>query len=285
MLQQAGDWFRTAPLILLGGGLLLVLALTAWAGYALRGPAKHETAADGGDSYEGYLVSAVLGLLALLLGFTFSLAVDRYETRRKLVLEEANAIGTAYLRAQLLEEPHRTRIGNLLVAYTANRVAVAKTPGIQPPDLVAKNDRYLADLWAATSAAFDTIKGIDFSSSFIDSINTVIDLNTARKTAVGAHIPPQVFLVLFVYVVVTAGVLGYVLTGQKGRISAAFLLLLLTLSMILIVDIDRPNTSGARGFQTPMEDLLTSFQSRTHSALPALHRGAKAAAIPAPPSG
>jgi len=212
-----------------------------------------------------YLVSAVLGLLALLLGFTFSLAVDRYETRRRLVLEEANAIGTTYLRAQLLQEPHRNRISDLLLGYTANRVALAENPNAPADSLVAKNDQYIVDLWAATSGAFDSIKGIDFSSSFLDSMNTVIDLDAARKTAIGAHVPPQVFLVLFVYVIVTAGVLGYVLSGRQGRISAGFLLLLLTLSIILIIDIDRPSARGARQFQTPMEDLLASLGARNRT--------------------
>jgi hypothetical protein len=61
-------------------------------------------------------VSAVLGLLALLLGFTFAMAVDRFEQRRTLVLDEVNAISTAYLRTQLLQAPHRERIGKLLTS-------------------------------------------------------------------------------------------------------------------------------------------------------------------------
>ena len=77
------------------------------------------------DGQEGYVVSAVLGLLALMLGFTLAMAVDRYETRRALVLEEANAIGTTYLRAQLFGEPHRARLSKLLVEYNDNRLALA----------------------------------------------------------------------------------------------------------------------------------------------------------------
>ena len=75
------------------------------------------------DNQEGYIVSGVLGLLALMLGFTLAMAVDRFDTRRVLVLQDANAIGTTYLRAQLLDEPHRSRISRLLVDYTDNRIA------------------------------------------------------------------------------------------------------------------------------------------------------------------
>src|SRR5262245_57762214 len=77
------------------------------------------------NSEEGYAITAVLGLLALLMGFTFSLAIDRYDVRRKLVIDEANAIGTAYLRAQLLGAPHRERISGLLARYVDNRIDLA----------------------------------------------------------------------------------------------------------------------------------------------------------------
>ena len=73
---------------------------------------------------EGYLVGSLLGFLALLMAFSFSMALDRYEERRHLVIQEANAIGTAYLRTQLLDEPHRGRLSGLLVAYTDNRIAL-----------------------------------------------------------------------------------------------------------------------------------------------------------------
>jgi hypothetical protein len=79
-----------------------------------------------GESQEGFVISAVLGLLALLLGFTFSLALDRYEARGVLVLEEANAIGTSYLRSQVLDEPHRSRKSRILLEYTETRVQLGQ---------------------------------------------------------------------------------------------------------------------------------------------------------------
>src|SRR5205085_12319326 len=107
---------------------------------------------------EAYVISAILGLLALLLGFTFSMAIDRYDTRRARVLEEANAIGTTYLRVQLLHEPDRSRLNDLLVHYVDTRIALAKASPGGVPRLLADNDRTLNELWAATSAAFDGIE-------------------------------------------------------------------------------------------------------------------------------
>jgi len=215
----------------------------------------------------------VLGLLALLIGFTFSLAIDRFETRRALVLEEANAIGTAYLRAQLLDEPHRARISQLLLEYTDNRLEIA---GLAPPQarrLAARNDQLANRLWIETVAAWPTIRGMDFSSSFIDSMNTVIDLNESRKTARLAKVPYEVYLVLFIYIIAAAGLVGYTRDSGRERWAATFLFLLLTLSLMLIIDIDRPATGGINESQRPMEDLQASLRST-----PPAYFGASAAA-------
>lgn len=258
MWQGLQDWTsRTdvAPLALVLFALLCVGALVGAASRRFRPREESD------DSQVGYVVSAVLGLLALLMGFTFSLAVDRYDARRLLVLEEANAIGTAYLRAQLLEEPHRARMSDLLVRYTDNRIALAKADpgGPEIAQRMAANDALITDIWAATSAAFDTIKGIDFSSTFVDSINHVVDLDASRKIARAARVPFAVTVVLLVYLIVTAGVLGYVLERGRGRLAAGFLLGLLTLSLVLIIDINRPTGGNVTESQLPMEQLRKSL--------------------------
>src|SRR6202012_3284241 len=81
------------------------------------------------------------------------------------------------------------------------------------------------------------------------------DPDSARRGAHSTHVPSQVFFVLFVYFAVTAAVLGYVLTGTKGRMMAGFLLALMVLSLMLILDIDRPNVGTVRESQAPMEIL------------------------------
>lgn len=214
------------------------------------------------EGSEGFVISSVLGLLALLMGFTFSLAVDRFETRRALVLEEANAIGTTYLRAQLLPEPHRQRISGLLVDYTDNRLILAQAPPDQIPNLLARNDALITDLWAATASAFTAIKGLDFSSSFLETMNNLIDLDTSRKAARLVRVPTEVFFVLVVYMIMTAGVLGYILEGRRSVGVAAFMLGLLSLALMLIVDIDRPTKGGIREGQGPMEMLRASLKAQ-----------------------
>ncbi len=108
----------------------------------------------------------MLGLLALLTGFTFSLAIDRFDARRQNVLIEANAIGTTYLRTQLLEEPHRTRISNLLKEYVDMRAGAGPGPRKERASCSSATTSCITDLWTATVAAFPSIRGYDFSSSY-----------------------------------------------------------------------------------------------------------------------
>jgi hypothetical protein len=259
-------WLAHLSLPAIAGLLFLCMLVAAVVGFSLR--SRHQKAdlktgrKDETEGQEGYVVSAVLGLLALLMGFTFSLAVDRFDTRRARVLEEANAIGTTYLRTQLLAEPDRQRISGLLVNYVDNRIALANASPTDIPQRLQTNDQLLTDLWAATSAAFDNIKGLDFSSAYIDSMNALIDMDAARKAARQAHVPDEIFVVLFIYLVVTCGVMGYVLTGSRGRVAAGFLLVLLTMSFTLILDIDHPNLGGVREKQGPMEDLKASLAAQ-----------------------
>jgi len=259
-----GDWLNNTPIWFLGAMLLVALLAAAFIGRALRPPA-HPKGGDSKDDGEGYSVSAILGLLALLTGFTFSLAIERFETRRQLVLEHANAIGTAYLRVQLLPEPHRARLSGLINDYTANAVALANAPPGNTGPLLAQDDRILTQLWAATKAAYRSIQALPFAGTFVSAVNSLIDMDGARRAARSARVPVEVFAVLLIYLIGTAGVLGYVLRSRRGLFAASFLLVLLTLSQLLILDIDRPTTGSLRESQKPMEDLRDSLKTQPPS--------------------
>lgn len=250
----------------IGLALVLAMLIAAAVGEWVRRRAikarvvKSDDDKPGGT--EGYIVSATLGLLALLMGFTFSLAADRFETRRALVLEEANAIGTTYLRAQMLEPVDRARISRMLVEYTDNRLALARAPQGQIQPLLARNDQMLTDLWTATVAAWPSIKGMDFSSSFLETMNDMIDLDASRKAARQVRVPSAVFFVLFFYVVTSAGVLGYAGATKEGRGATIFLFLLLGVSLMLTLDIDRPTSGRVMESQGPMEALRATLRTQ-----------------------
>ncbi|TDW67162.1 hypothetical protein EDF57_10245 [Novosphingobium sp. PhB55] len=276
----------SVPIVILGLVLLAVVVGLTWLGMRLgtriegarrsatvsadpRMPGAATTSAKGGaddpgDDVNSAIVPAVLGLLALLLGFTFALAVDRFETRRGLVLEEANAIGTAYLQTQILPDPHRARLSALLTRYTDNRIALAGDP--TPEQLrneLAENNRIVNDIWSATLAGFDSIRQYDMSSTFVSSINAVIDLDTSRKTGRMAHVPEEVFWVLIVYVLIAAFIIGYIIRTRASFYLSCVMNLLVVMSLMLIMDIDRPASGGIRESQFPM--LLLSQSMRGES--------------------
>jgi hypothetical protein len=213
------------------------------------------------STHEGYIVSGVVGLLALLLGFTFAVAMDRFDTRRVLVLEEANAIGTTYLRAQLLDEPHRSQLSRLLQGYTENRLALAgKLTADERQRLVAQTDDYQKRLWTATVSAIRPIRGLEISSGFVETMNSTIDAGAARVAARRSHVPVRVLAVLLIYMSISAFILGFVMPRSPRRTAAAVLLGLLAMSYVLILDIDRPTGGAVRESQEPMENLLAMMR-------------------------
>jgi hypothetical protein len=133
----------------------------------------------------------------------------------------------------------------MLVAYTDNRVAIATASREEALAMLPANNRLITDLWTATVAAFPSMKNLDFSSSYLETMNNLIDLDASRKAARQAKVPSEVFFVLFIYIIAAAGVLGYVLVGSRARAAASVLFLLFMLSLLLIVDIDRPTGAGS----------------------------------------
>src|SRR5688572_28662020 len=119
MAGSIHQWLSNLPLWAIGAFLLASVLIAARTGHYLRRWRNSDSAnhAPEHGGQETSIVSGLLGLLALLLAFTFSLAIDRFEIRRQLVIADSNAVGTAYLRAQLLPEPHRTRLSGILVDY------------------------------------------------------------------------------------------------------------------------------------------------------------------------
>ncbi len=259
-------WLDAAPILVIGASVFVLMALASVLAARLRGWRDKTIGplpTDVDDALDGPTVTAVLTLLGLLLGFSFNLAMERYEQRRMIVVDEANAIGTAYLRAQLLPQPHRKRLGDLLVAYTDNRIALARAGPNRSPSLMARNDALITDLWAATSASLDSIGRPDFSNAFLQSMNQLIDLDATRRNARLIHVPDEIYAVLFAYMIVTSGLLGYLLTGLQGRLTSALVLVLMAMFLLLIFDIDRPTQGMTQESQAPMEQLRATLTGQS----------------------
>ena len=254
----------------LTGVILFVFAtmsLAAFAGHLAQVMMRRAVPATKEDhNQESYLVGSMLGILALLMAFSFSMALDRYEERRHLVIQEANAIGTAYLRTQLLDEPYRTRLSQMLVAYTDNRIALGTGSRADVGQQLALNDKLLTDIWAAVVAARGSANAHGLTTGILITFNEVIDLDTERKVARQVRVPAPVLTLLYVYLILTAAVLGYVVEERRARLGVFVLFILLSLYGSIIADLNRPTSGNIKESQEPMLMLQQSLKSQPPAA-------------------
>ncbi len=210
---------------------------------------------------EGYIVPAILGLLAFVLGLTYSLALDRYDTRRVLVGEEANAIGTAYLRASLLDEPDSTRLRSLLRDYAHTRVAPRGRWDEAMEAQLVRSKAMRQEIWAEARQAIYPFRESELGSYLVDGINTAINTGVEREMAGYAHIPTRIIDNMFFYLMVASAILGYMLGQEKPlrRHSAFLLIVLFSFTIVLILDIDQPRSGTVIVPQGPMEELVAQM--------------------------
>ncbi|KQY75433.1 hypothetical protein [Brevundimonas sp. Root1423] len=255
-------FINDAPLLLIAALLFLAQCLMREVGGWLR----RRVSAGAGDSNEetsdkGFLLSGVLGLLALLIAFTFGLSVDRFEGRRHLVTEEANAIGTAEMRVQLLSGPDGGRLADLLRGYARTRAAYGLAGAADRPALARSSAVQRSALQAAALSSLTPIAPTPLAAFVGASINSVLDIGVEREAMNDARVPLTILRGLVLYTLLTAAVLGYGLTGARARHRATTVILftLLTLAILLILDLDRPQGGTIRIDQTPMTQLVAGF--------------------------
>ena len=142
--------------------------------------------------------AAMLGLLGLLLGFTLAMAVSRWDERRDVIVDEANAIGTLWLRAGLLEAPLRDELRDVLREYTDARIALGGSRDDRAALRVARTESELlhASIWAVVERANQPGQSNAVLSSLITSANEVIDLHELRMASIENYLPAALFLLL-----------------------------------------------------------------------------------------
>jgi len=188
--------------------------------------------------------AAMLGLLGLLLGFTLAMAVSRWDERRDVIVDEANAIGTLWLRAGLLEAPLRDELRDVLREYTDARIALGGSRDDRAALRAARSESELlhASIWAVVESANQPGQSNAVLSSLITSANEVIDLHELRMASIENYLPGALFLLLFTVAAVSVGFLAWAFgaANQGGRIAIVALALLIGAVLMLIMDINRP---------------------------------------------
>jgi len=235
-----------------------LLGLAMECGYRI-GKWRHTHMPDERDQPVGAMVASILGLVALVLGFTFSLAASRFDARRMAVLEEANAIGTCYLRSRLLPDPERYETAKLLREYVEQRIR-GVTDG-KTGAAITRSEALHELLWSqATSAAEKNPTPI--TSLFIESLNNVIDMH-AKRLLIGifSRIPLVIWAGLYGLAILGLASVGYQAGLSTTRRSPAMIALVLAFSVVLllIADLDRGQEGLLRISLQPLIDLQKSM--------------------------
>ena len=268
-----------APMAVIAAGMLVVLLVGTEAGYR-AGSRIRVKGGEGADRELGAIHGAVLGLLGLLLAFTYSFAAGRSEARHEKLVKEANAIGTAYLRAGLLPEPARVELQGILRAYVSTRLvpdAVARDP-LRLAAAIQTSERTLGSLWPTLERYLAGHSPTVLDSLMVQSLNDVIDVHSERLAAADYRVPPVILWLLLGVAVMAMAVTGWSagLDGSRNLLFTGTLAALVVAVVIVIVDLDNPRSGFIQLNQKPMVDLRDSLGPAPDPAIGATRPGGTA---------
>lgn len=218
-------------------GLLLfgvqVVAHEAGYWFGRRHAARSEVQPEG----VGVVVGGMLGLLAFVLALTLSFANARFSERRDGTLAEANAIGTAWLRAQAIGHPRGAEIARLLEQYTRIRIAFVQADNdpVAINELNQRTNAMQTEIWGHLSAIVRE-QPSPVTASLMSALNDTFDMSTAERFAYSFRIPPQIFWLLIGMTLLGMASIGYQL-GLRGRPARMLAILLTVMWTVVIVDI------------------------------------------------
>jgi hypothetical protein len=226
----------------------------------------HWLGVRGGDrasSNISTMEASILGLLALMISFTFAMALSRFDARRDAVLNEANTIGTTALRARLLPRPHSTECLNLLREYVQIRLDITqRTPSpLEMDAAIARSNAIQESLWQLVKAVSAKDNGLVPTGLFIQTLNDMIDNQEKRLTAGRNRVPNIVLLALYGITFIAITFTGYAagLETRRWRPGVYVTGMVAAAVILLIQDLDRPSTGFITVSQQPMIDVAESL--------------------------
>jgi hypothetical protein len=246
-------------------GLLLFLGLTAACegGYrfGLWRRGRMSKAEDEVTS-TSTITAGMLALLAFLLGLTINFAQNRFEARRELVAVEANAIGTAWLRARLVGGPDGEALAAQIADYAKTRLAFTRADYYGPIDrLNAQTGEQQQKIWAlVTSVARKSPTPV--SATLISAVNDMIDASLSQRFAFETHVPGHMIYILAGGSLIAIAALGYQLglVGYRQPVLTSLLLLMWTGGIVMTVDLNRPRLGDIRVETSPLVWTIEGFK-------------------------
>jgi hypothetical protein len=221
---------------------------------------RHAPNEDSRDDFT-LLIGATLTLLGLIIGFTFSMAVERYDQRKNLEEEEANAIGTEYVRANLLPAADAAKVRALLKDYLDQRIVVYANPQAEERRRVMlQTNKLQNELWSAVQAPAMT-QPTAAAMLILSGMNDVLNSQGYAQAAWWNRIPVAAWVLLIAISIFCNFLLGYGLREKSGYV---FLILpiALSISLFLIADIDSPRRGIIHVRPQNLEALAESLRSQ-----------------------
>jgi len=243
-------------------GTILIVLVCIEVGYRLgadqRRRRTHEL-----ESPVSAMSAAILGLVAFMLAFTFGIASDRFDARKTLVLDEAGAIRTAWMRAEFLPEPDRAEAGALLRKYLDDRIAAVQSrDNARIVAVMADAKRIQNELWTMAVANARKDMNSDVAALYVEALNDVMTTHASR-IAIGWHarIAATIWLVLYVLVALGMVGVGYQtgITGSPRSWGAPVLALAFSIVIVLIAALDRPSNALVPVPQWPLINLQSDM--------------------------
>lgn len=204
----------------------------------------------------GVLIGALLGLMAFMLAVVMGMAADRFDTRRGMVLAEANAIGKAYLEAGYMPEPQTEQLRALLREYLPLRIATNDLPQTQAA--IQRSIEIHAEMWAVIQPVARSAYISDLMSSLGDSVTDVVNINESRVVAgVYSRVPETILLLLLGGSALSLGMVGYGagIAGRRSVVTAVIMVVALGAVLTVVIDLDRPQEGFLRVSQQPLLDV------------------------------
>ncbi len=212
----------------------------------------------------GVIVGGILGLMAFMLAITMGMASDRYDTRRALVMEEANAIQAGYLQADYLPPPAADELKALLHDYVPLRIGTSDRAVIAAN--VQHSDELRRRMWAIEAAAAQSGYAPDLVSALGDTLTEVATVAERREhAAIHARVPETIIWLLLLGSALSLVMLGFSagLTRRRSTLSAVVLIIVLGAVTVLVVDLDRPQDGFLQISQRPLLELQAWMEGST----------------------
>ncbi|MGH8497838.1 MAG: hypothetical protein ACRERV_03380 [Methylococcales bacterium] len=209
---------------------------------------------------------SLLGLISLLLGFAFSVALHHFDKRSEAVRLEANAIGTTYLRAQSLPEAVRNETLTTLGRYVDVRVQSSQmsinNEALQEP-LLREASQLRVKLWDLAMKSLEVDDRITTTGLYIQTLNHLIDSYGTRDETLNRHVPGLVLFLLLIIIILASGIFGYTsgVEGHRPTMAVMGLMVIFIIVLSMIMDLDRPRRGFIQVSQKNMLDLQEEIRS------------------------